>query len=196
MTRINLLPWRETQRKQQQRDFIFLLVAGLVVAVLGMSLVHLQIDNQITRQEERNEYLRGEITRLKKAEAEIKELDKVRARLLARLDVIQHLQTSRPGMVKVFDAIPRLLPENVYLVSLKNDGNQLTMKGIANSNNAISLFMRNLAESTEFGEPVLTIVENRDINDIRASVFELAVNRKGTSQATPAAGKSAGNVKR
>ncbi len=196
MTRINLLPWREARRKQKQWDFILWLLAGGLAAALAVFLLQLQINQLITNQEARNQYLQGEIARLKKAETEIKELEKVKARLLSRLEVIQNLQASRPEMVKALDAIPRLLPETVYLLTLKSDGTQLTLKGIANSNNAISMFMRNLAESTEFGEPVLTVVENRDINDTRASVFELSVKLKTTPQDKPPADKPATPVKR
>ena len=196
MTRINLLPWREARRKQKQRNFILLLLAGGLVAALAVTLWQLQIDQLIANQEARNQYLQGEVARLKKAEAEIKELEKVRVRLLSRLEIIQNLQTSRPGMVKVLDALPRLLPDNVYLLSLKSDGAQLTVKGIANSNNAISAFMRNLAESAEFGEPVLTVVENRDLNDIRASVFELSVKLDAMASDNPPAAKPTAPVKR
>ena len=124
------------------------------------------------------------------------ELEKAKARLLSRLEVIQNPQTSRPEMVKALDAIPRLLPENIYLLTLKSDGAQLTLKGIANSNNTISTFMRNLAESAEFGEPVLTVVENRDINDIRASVFELSVKLETTPPDNPPTDKPVTAVKR
>jgi len=196
MTRINLLPWRAAQRKRQQRDFILLLVAGALIAALTVFLFQLQINQLIANQEARNQYLQGEIARLKKAETEIKELEKAKARLLSRLEVIQNLQVSRPEMVKVLDAIPRLLPENVYLLTLKSDGSQLTLKGIASSNNAISAFMRNLAESAEFGEPVLTVVENRDVNDTRASVFELSVKLEISTKDNPPADKPAPPVKR
>jgi type IV pilus assembly protein PilN len=191
MTRINLLPWREARRRQQQRDFLIVLAAAGLVAALGVFLTNWLIDQRIAHQEARNEYLRVEITRLKKAEAEIKELDKVKARLLGRLTVIQNLQASRPGMVKVFDTLPRLLPENVYLTTIKTQGNQLTLKGIASSNNAISSFMRNLSESGEFGEPVLTVVETKTINEVRTSVFELVVSHKvpGQDQQKPEVAK-------
>jgi type IV pilus assembly protein PilN len=177
-TRINLLPWREAHRQQQKRDFVILLTVAAMVAVAGLFLAYLQIQHQIENQQARNTYLRGEIARLKKAEAEIKELDKVKSRLLSRLEIIQNLQASRPGMVKVFDALPRLLPEAVYLSSVKNEGNRLTIKGVASSNNVISNFMRNLAESSEFGEPVLRVVETRELNDKQVSDFELVVNIK------------------
>ena len=196
MIRINLLPWREAWRKQKQRDFILLLLAGGLIAALSVFLLHLHIDQLIANQEARNQYLQGEIALLKKAETEIKELEKVKARLLSRLEVIQNLQASRPEMVKALDAIPRLLPETAYLLNLKNDGAQLTLKGIADSNNSISTCMRSLAESAEFGEPVLTVIENRDINDTRASIFELSVKLKTTTpQDKPLANKPATPVK-
>jgi type IV pilus assembly protein PilN len=182
MTHINLLPWREARRQQQQIRFLTMLAAGGVAGILCLGFTHLLIENQIAQQETRNQYLRGEITRLKKAEAEIKELDKTKARLLGRLEVIQNLQSSRPGMVKVFDALVRLLPENAYLTLLKNEGNQLTLKGIASSNNVISLFMRKLTDSPEFGEPTLRLVETQNVNDTRASEFELVVSLKNSAQ--------------
>jgi type IV pilus assembly protein PilN len=188
-TRINLLPWREAYRQQQKRDFIILLSVAGIVAGLGLFLAYLQIQNQIDNQQARNTYLRGEIARLKKAEAEIKELDKVKSRLLSRLEIIQNLQVSRPGMVKVFDALPRLLPEAVYLSSVKNEGNRLTIKGVASSNNVISNFMRNLAESTEFGEPVLRVVETRELNEKQVSDFELVVNIKAQPNDTEDSGE-------
>lgn len=196
MTRINLLPWREARRKRKQQDFILLLVAGGLMAGLVIFLLQLQLNQLIANQEARNQYLQGEIARLKKAETEIKELEKIKARLLSRLEVIQNLQASRPEMVKALDAIPRLLPETVYLLTLKSDGTQLTLKGIANSNNAISTFMRNLAESAEFGEPILTVVENRDLNNnTRASVFELSVKLKTKAESNPPADRLATPVK-
>ncbi len=177
MTRINLLPWREARRKQQQRTFIIMVAMAAVIAVLGVLLVHLQIQAQISSQEARNDYLRGEITRLKKAEAEIKELDKTKARLLGRLEVIQNLQASRPGMVRVFDTLVRLLPENVYLTSFKSVGKQITLTGVASSNNVLSDFMRNLNDSPWFGEPVLQVIKTETVNDVKASVFELLVSQ-------------------
>ena len=188
MTRINLLPWREARRKEQQRNFIVMMTLAVAVAALGVFLTHLQIQAKIEGQEARNEYLRGEITRLKKAEAEIKELDKTKARLLSRLEIIQNLQTSRPGMVRVFDTLVRLIPENLYITSIKNEGNQLTLKGVANSNNVISEFMRHLADSPLFGEPILQVVKTEKINDVRTSVFELTVSRtqpQDSSQSQP-----------
>jgi type IV pilus assembly protein PilN len=177
MTRINLLPWREARRKQQQRDFLSLMGGGAIVAVLGVFLAHMQIAGYIEHQETRNEYLQDEIERINKVEKEIQELDKAKARLLGRLEIIQNLQSSRPGMVRVFDALARRLPENIYLDSLTSNGKSLKIEGIAHSNNIVSNFMRELELSPWFGEPVLRVVENKTVNKIRASDFQLTVKQ-------------------
>lgn len=177
MTRINLLPWREARRKQQQRDFLSLMGGAAIVAALGVFLAHMQIAGYIEHQETRNEYLQSEIDRIKKVEKEIKELDRAKARLLGRLEIIQNLQSSRPGMVRVFDALARRVPENIYLDSLTSNGKSLKIEGIAYSNNVVSDFMRELELSPWFGEPVLRVVENKTVNKVRASDFQLTVKQ-------------------
>jgi type IV pilus assembly protein PilN len=177
MTRINLLPWREARRTQKQRNVLILLAIAVVVGGAGVYGAYLYVEQLIANQEDRNQYLRGEIERLKKAEQEIKELDKVKARLLGRLQVIQDLQARRPGMVRAFDSLVRLLPEDIYLTSMSVAGNKLTLKGTASSNNVVSDFMRRLADSPWFGEPTLKVIENTNVGEVRTSVFELSVDR-------------------
>ena len=182
MTRINLLPWREARRKQQQRDFMSMLAGAAAVAFLGILFAHMQIAEYINYQESRNQFLRDEIERLQRIEQEIKELDKTKERLLGRLDIIQNLQRSRPGMVRVFDELVHHLPGNMHLESLDSNGKTLTLMGLAQTNNVVSDFMRKLETSEWFGEPVLKVVENKMLNETRASGFELTV--KQTNQPT------------
>ena len=73
MTRINLLPWREARRTQQQRDFMGMLVGAIIIAALGVIGTHVFIADHIDAQEARNQFLRDEIERLKRIEQEIKE---------------------------------------------------------------------------------------------------------------------------
>lgn len=177
MTRVNLLPWREARRAAQQRQFYWTMGIGALLAVAGVIGVYLYIQNLIDNQEARNNYLRAEIDELKRAEEEIKRLDATKASLLARLEIIQNLQQSRPGMVKVYDTLVRRLPEDVFLTKFQVTGKDITLNGIASTNNVIAGFMRSLASSSDlFNEPVLTVVENQELNErVTASVFELKV---------------------
>ena len=175
MTRINLLPWREARRVRRQRELIGMLVAAALFAVGLVFLAHVEIGNRIEYQNERNEYLRGEIARLKKAAEELQALQQTRNRLVDRLNVIQTLQASRPGRVRMLDELVRLIPPELFLNTFRTSGNQVTLNGTARDDLIISEFMRKLRDSALFGEPVLQVIETRDINNVPARVFELVV---------------------
>lgn len=177
-TRINLLPWREARRIQRQRTLVSMLGLAALAAVGIAFLVYTEIAHRIEYQQERNDYLRGEIARLKKAAEELQELQKTKARLVERLNVIQKLQTSRPGMVRMLDTLVRLVPQDIYLTEFKTANNQVTLKGIARSDNVISDFMRTIRGTDLFGEPSLQVIETRDVNNVQARVFDLILPLK------------------
>jgi type IV pilus assembly protein PilN len=189
MTRINLLPWREARRAQRQRELIGMLVAAALFGAGIVFFVYTEIDHRIEYQQARNDYLRGEIARLKKAAEEMQELQKTRTRLVDRLNVIQKLQTVRPGMVRMLDQLVRLVPQDIYLTGFKTANNQVTLNGIARSDNVISGFMRDLKNAADlFGEPVLQVIETRTVNNVQARVFELVVPLKLGVEAGQAGG--------
>lgn len=178
MTRINLLPWREARRSKRQRDLLLMLAAVALSALGIVFAVHTEIANRIEYQQERNDYLRGEIARLKKAAEELQELQKTKNRLVERLNVIQKLQASRPGMVRMLDQLVRLIPQDIFLTGFKTAENQVTLNGIARSDNIISDFMRSIRAANLFGEPVLQIIETRNVNNVQTRVFDLIVPLK------------------
>lgn len=178
MTRINLLPWREARRKQRQQEFMAMLGAAVLMGALSVVGVHMFFAGQIEYQETRNQYLQEEINRLKRIEEEINQMTETKARLLSRLEIIQNLQRSRPVMVHIFDELVRRLPADIFLASFQTDGDSLTLKGTALSNSVVSLFMRELEQSDWFGEPTLSLIENKTINGVRASDFQLTVSRQ------------------
>ena len=187
MTRINLLPWREARRVQRQRQLIGMLVAAALFGAGIVFLVYTEIAHRIEYQQERNDYLRGEIARLKKAAEEMQELQKTKTRLVDRLNVIQKLQTVRPGMVRMLDELVRLVPQDIYLTGFKTANNQVTLNGIARSDEVISQFMRDIKNAADlFGEPALQIIETRNLNNVQARVFELVVPLKLGVQEEPA----------
>lgn len=177
MTRINLLPWREVRRVQQQREFVSMLVGAIMVAALGVIGTHMNFAGRIDYQEARNQYLQDEITRLKKIEKDIEQMEMTKARLLDHLNAIRDLQRVRPLVVRVYDELVRRLPEDIFLKSLNSNKDTLILKGTALSNNTVSEFLRELEQSSWFVNPRLTVINNLIINRIRASEFELAVNR-------------------
>lgn len=159
MAKINLLPWRQEQRKEQQRQFFTIMGLVVVLVILGILAVHLQYARWITVQDSRNDYLRKHIKEVEKQIKEIDELAAKKERLLARMEIIQQLQRNRPEIVHLFDELVRVMPDGVYLTSLKQKNTDLTMTGIAQSNARVSALMRNIDQSEWMTNPVLNVIE-------------------------------------
>jgi len=159
MPRINLLPWREELRAQRRNQF-FVALGGAAVAVGLILLVsYFVFDGMIGGQRDRNEFLKQEIAELDKQIEEILELEASKARLLARMEIIEQLQRSRPGIVHVFDDMVTVMPEGVFLSSIKQTGRRLEMVGVAESNTRVSALMRNIDKSEWLTKPDLEVVE-------------------------------------
>ena len=99
MARINLLPWRETRRREQQKEFFTLMAMAGALCAAVVLLTHFNINGRIDGQEERNQFLTNEIRILDGKIEEIKKLDSTRQALIERMDVIQNLQAARPGVI-------------------------------------------------------------------------------------------------
>ena len=178
MAHINLLPWREARRKEQQRQFLSLLVFTVVLAGLIMLYVHFQFSGLISYQNQRNEYLQSQIVVLQKRIKDIKELKSTKAKLLARMNIIQQLQRSRPEVVHLFDQLVRTLPNGVYLTSVVQKGPLLTGQGVAQSNARVSEYMRNLDASKGLGDPRLDVIQTKKMDENRVSLFTLRVSQR------------------
>ncbi|GAB6041179.1 PilN domain-containing protein [Endothiovibrio diazotrophicus] len=159
MARINLLPWREELRKERNQRFG--IAMGVVAAVIGalVFVAHLYMESVLEHQRERNGVLEQEIAAVDKKIREIKDIEQKKRSLLARMNVIQELQSSRPVVVHLFDEMVRTLPEGVVLDSLAQSGDEITLVGIAQSNERISTYMRNLEASEWLGSPRLEVIQ-------------------------------------
>jgi type IV pilus assembly protein PilN len=159
MARINLLPWRAERRKLRQKEFVTMLGLAALAGVVLWFLVNTYYNNQISGENERNAYLKDQITQVDKQIKEIEELDKKKAKLLARKEVIEQLQANRSQMVHLFDSLVRTIPDGVTLTSIKQEGDKLTLTGRSQSNARVSTYMRNLEGSGWMTRPDLSIIE-------------------------------------
>lgn len=179
MPRINLLPWREVERKRKRQEFAFAVVGALVLAVLLAFVFKLQLGSAIDHQNERNQLLKDEIAQLDKQIVEILGLEQQKQRLLARMEVIEQLQRSRPEVVHLIDQLVKTLPDGVYLTSVKQTDRKIQIKGVAESSTRVSAFMRNIDSSEWLKDPALEIVETKGNGDNGAS-FILYANQAAT----------------
>lgn len=159
MARINLLPWRAERRKQRQKEFGVMVALGALAGLVLWFLVNSYYNSQIDGQNERNAYLKDQITQVDAKIKQIEDLDKQKSRLLARKEVIEQLQANRSQMVHLFDSLVRTIPDGVVLTSIKQEGEKLTLEGRSQSNARVSTYMRNLEDSGWMTKPELSIIE-------------------------------------
>ncbi|MBF6647159.1 PilN domain-containing protein [Methylobacter sp. BlB1] len=162
MTKINLLPWREELRKQKKQDFINVIVLSVLLTIAVLGLVHFYIEGLKEYQERRNKMLQDEIALLDKKIQEIKDIEEKKSKLLAKIDVIQRLQESRPEIVHLFDEIARTTPEGVFLTKFTQTASDLTFDGKSQSNARVSAFMRAIDISPWLQMPKLDVIQSKD----------------------------------
>jgi len=192
MAKINLLPWREEIRKQKQRDFVISAAGGALLAALIVLLAHFHIDGLIENQNLRNDFLKKQIAVLDQRIGRIKELEKMKADLLARMNVIQELQRSRPESVHLMDELVRTLPDGVYLKSFKQRGRDLEMAGVAQSNARVSDYMRSIDASDWLTAPRLDLIKTTEKNRTRVANFNLRGKQKIHKPQDDKAGQNGG----
>ena len=188
MARINLLPWREQLREERKKEFLTILALVVLFAGALVFLGDRYVNGRIDHQNERNAFLKKEITLLEARIKEIEELQARRAQLLDRMKIIEDLQGKRPIIVRVFDELARTLPDGVYFSELAMKGAELSVKGGAESNSRVSNLMRQMDGSEWLTAPNLTAVKAVTSGALdQANVFELSVK-----QTAPRAGAAEG----
>lgn len=176
MAHINLLPWREEQRREQLRQFATMAGLSVLLTLAIVFLIHMLISKQIDYQNLRNATLQNEINTLNASLKQIADLEDTKEQLLSRMDIIQSLQQKRPQVVHLFDEIVRTVPEGIYLTSIVQNGDTLTIKGVAESNGRVSAYMRNIDASDWLGTPKLQVIETRK-GTLRSSNFTLITSQ-------------------
>jgi type IV pilus assembly protein PilN len=190
MARINLLPWRDQERRRRQRNF-FMATGAAVALVLLVGLgVRMQFESMIAAQQSRNQLLTQQIAQLDQRIRKIQLLEETKADLLARMNVIQQLQESRPEVVHLFDELVQAIPDGVFLTGVTQQGSRIEVEGRAQSNARVSAFMRNINASAWINEPVLLVIENKDQTGTGFSHFRLSFQqRRADPDAAPADGQ-------
>jgi type IV pilus assembly protein PilN len=179
MPRINLLPWREQERKVRRREFFVAAGAAVIAGIVFMGAGKLLYSSWIDAQTEKNELLKKEIVKLDSQIADIQDLENRKQRLVARMEIIEKLQRSRPEVVHLFDEMVKTVPEGVYLTQIKQTNRKLEIRGVAQSSTRVSTFMRNIDGSTWMDNPVLQVVEAAKDSPTGGSSFTLFTDMVG-----------------
>lgn len=173
MSHINLLPWREHQREKQKQRYIVLLALVALSSLGVMQGIGMFIEQLITNQNQRNQYMQRQIAVLDIKIANIKDIRESKQALEQRIALIEQLQASRNIAPKVIDELVRLVPNGIAFRHLKRSNNQLQIEGISESNNRLSEFMRRIDQSPVFIEGELSSIVAGTTENETGSNFKL-----------------------
>ena len=171
MPRINLLPWRDQQRRERKLAFFIALGGAAVVAGIAAFIAYLLLGSMIDAQEHRNDRLRAQIKVLDKQIEEINDLEAQKQKFISRMQIIEKLQRSRPEVVHLFDELVKQMPDGTYLTSVKQTGPKLKLEGVAQSSTRVSALMRGISASQWLRNPELEVVQTK--SDTAGSSFTL-----------------------
>jgi type IV pilus assembly protein PilN len=166
MPRINLLPWREQQRTERKMAFTVGIAAAAVGALVVAGAGYLFFNSLIEAQQQRNQLLTREIAELDKKIEEINSLEAQKQQFIARMQIIEKLQRSRPEIVHVFDTLVTTMPDGTYLTAITQTDQRFKVQGVAQSSTRVSSFMRNLDASQWLKNPELEVVESKKDNPL------------------------------
>jgi type IV pilus assembly protein PilN len=181
MPRINLLPWREELRQKRKKEFLLALLGAVLMGGLLSYGYKLTVQGQISGQRARNTMLRDQIAELDKQIEQISGLETQKNRLLARMQIIDQLQRSRPEVVHLFDELVNTLPEGAYLTEVNQTGTRIQIKGSAQSSTRVSALMRNIDDSAWLKNPGLDVVETDQSGPAKTANFTVFANEVSLS---------------
>lgn len=159
MARINLLPWRQEERERSNKEFITLVVALALLALLSAFATWSYFNNELDEQRDANALVEQENVRLDSVLTDIDSLEQRREDIISRMQVIQDLQGRRPVPVHLWDDIAKAIPPALYLNNLKREGDLLTLTGLADNPNVVSSLIRNLDTSTWMGNSAVRNIQ-------------------------------------
>lgn len=206
MILINLLPHREMARKQARQIFNVALGLAAIAGLLISGLIYLWYQGEISNQQDRNALLGAEIKKLDNEIKEIASLQDEIAALKARQEAVENLQADRNLPVHLMNDAVRLLPAGIYLKGIKQENQNVLINGVAQSNERVSEFLRNLSRGGEWvtkpelieivaGSLSLSPREQRRVYDFKIRVqLQRASDVASAAQATSSAAPKAKNT--
>jgi type IV pilus assembly protein PilN len=185
MIRINLLPVRAIKKKetakQQISILIFCVVALLAIGIAVFTVLQTKIitaKNEIERSEKELKELKtkiGEIENIKKLQDDVKK----------KLDVLNQLRKNKSGPASRLAKLSEAIPDKLWLTKYNENGNNVSLGGIAYNEELLAEFMRNLQATGSFTNVELQVSQQIEINGVKAKQFDLSCSIRSDNPEVP-----------
>ncbi|WP_421324761.1 PilN family type IV pilus biogenesis protein TapN [Aeromonas sp. 604176] len=173
MSNINLLPWREARAQRQKKQFGALLGLFVLVTVALSLFANWLVERQIAAQQQRNQRLVQEMTILDAQLGEIRLLKERRKELIDRMQLIEHLQMRRNVPVRLFNQLPSLVPNGVYLNTLSLQNNIIDVNGKTEAYGRVASMMRRIDGSGWLGQSKISTIFAAEVAPVSLSQFSM-----------------------
>ncbi len=194
MILINLLPHREAARKRQKEQFFTQLGLSALLGGVICGAVFVWYQGQIAAQQDRNTFLQTEITRLDNEIKDIATLQAQIASLRARQTAVEDLQGDRNLPVHLLDELVTQLPDGIYLTSMKQEGQNVLLTGVAQSQERVSELLRNLSnQSVWLSKPQLVEIVASSVGGVGREQKRVSNFTMRATLARPAVDPTAAN---
>ncbi|ATX82587.1 type IV pilus assembly protein PilN [Mariprofundus ferrinatatus] len=177
MIRINLIPYRAAKRQQQIMQHLFIFGGVILIAALLSLAAYSAASMQLYDLKDETVKLQQQNAELKKKIGKIQNLDNLRANVQRKLDIIDRLQEGRFRSLKTLNEIAQVIPDNVWIKSVKDSGDKIELTGLGESNKAVANFMRKLDSSPLFTDIQLLVISRVLVDGLPVRSFSLNVNR-------------------
>jgi type IV pilus assembly protein PilN len=185
MIRINLLPVKAAQKKEQLRKQLVVSILTLILVVTGCFAVHTSLNSDVEKIKDEIARNDREINSLKKKIGEVDKYKKLQEELKNKLDVLEALKAAKSGPVHLMDELIESLPEKLWITDFKETGGSVSLKGFGLSEDDVATFMTNLEESAYYKNIVLKVMKQVEQGGFKWQNFELT-SQTEKRQAVPA----------
>jgi len=192
MIRINLLPYRTERRQNQILQHLAILIGVILIAGVSVLVVDLYKTSELTALEDEFSNLKTQNDVLKIKIGKIKDLDKLRADVERKLELVDTLQEGRFHSLITLNGLSEVIPENVWLTNIVDSEGQQSINGFGDSNKAVANFMRALDQSPLFTNVNLKTISRTQAGSVPVRKFNLTMVRAAEKNKKSAAGKGAG----
>ena len=173
MIRINLLPYRASRKKETATQQFVIMGITLLTVIIAVVVIYVITITKIKTTKSEITKSESELAELKKKIGEIDNLKKLQAEVQKKLDILNQLRKEKSGPAIRLAKLSDIVPEKMWLIKYQEGGTNVSISGLAYSEELIAEFMRSIQASDQFGNVELQVSEQQELNGVKLKKFDI-----------------------